>query len=595
MADVTLVLPPSQVTTVSAGGQQTSSATEAGVQPPGLPPGTLVSGTIAGRDANGNFILKSNLGSFTLHSDVPLTYNSDVVIRLGANLAGNANARIVSVNGQPFSEFSTPEPATSDSVSTSLIAQATSNAEKPASIRTLPAVIISSSPQHPTDNAALPEGTHVVVNLPEGVLKTVSNPAPSLPAGPATPQSQTAAGQVASPLQTGNAATPATVTTANASVPAPFASQNLAPQTAATPLQAQTGQNPALQANTVNTAQTQSPLPATQTPPSPVAALYSVYTKQQSSSPPAASAIATPQQIPAQPSVVPAQILSSDESGILTLQTPLGNVTLQADALPALASLAPGTSVSIELPAANTLPQAGNTVPASLTELAGSWQSLKDIISTLNAANAPAASTLLARLPQLGANFVSESLNFMASLLQGDARKLLGDDAVNTLRSNGRQDLIGKFSGEIANLSSGFSAPEQKPVTGWQTLFLPFVYQEALQQARVYIKRDNRKKEAAATKATADTRFVVEVDLSEIGGIQMDGLVRKKEQATAFDLVIRSHHAFGKQEQEQILSIYNEAAELTGFKGSLSFQVTRDFTVKPLEEVSGGEDHSFTV
>jgi hypothetical protein len=90
-------------------------------------------------------------------------------------------------------------------------------------------------------------------------------------------------------------------------------------------------------------------------------------------------------------------------------------------------------------------------------------------------------------------------------------------------------------------------------------------------------------------------RFVMEVDLSELGPLQMDGLVRAKDKGLAFDLIIRSRTAFSTEDQAEMNIIYNSAAELTGFKGSLSFQTSHNFPVKPLDEILANQSRAITV
>ena len=607
MADVTLILPPSVVTTVAAGGQQTQSATEAGVTPASLPPGSLVSGTIAGRDTAGNFLLKSALGTLTLSSSVPLTYNSDVVIRLGANLAGNANARIVSVNGEPYSEFATPQPEEGDTVSRSLLAQQpAAAAPAPATTsRLLSAVVISAPPEsQQAASAPLTQGTNVVVRLPDSPQAQQAQPTAQPPTGqPPVTAPVSATPQAATTVSTGTPAAAANAAGVPATV-APIATAVVsAPQPSAGPLPANgvaAGAQPAAPAVPVDVSQpvaaqstdsVPAPAAALQAPAAPVAAQYGVYGKQALPAAPASvpSAVAAPTPV-ATPATLPAQIISAESSGTITLQTPVGTIAVRANALPAAALISPGTNVTIELPAATA--QTTSTVPASLSELAASWQSLKDILSAVSTASPAAGAAFLSHLPQLGENFVSSSFSFLRNLLSGDPKKILGEDTVDTLKQDDRQGLLQKFTGELQGLARNFAAPEQKQAGNWQAMILPFVYQESLEQARLYVKREPPRKDKNGKPVAPDTRFVIEVDLSDIGSLQMDGLLRKKETATAFDLVVRSHSAFSQDDQSNMLAIYNEAAEITGFKGSIAFQVTRDFPVKPLEEAAGGQDHT---
>lgn len=636
MADV-IINPPAQVTIVAASGQQTQN-TNAQTH---LPQGTLVSGTITGRDASGNFTLKSLQGTFTLQSTTPLTYNSDVTIRIGANNAGNTNARIVSVNGEPFSEFSAPEPATSDSVSTSLLTQTAPDTANTAPTTNVRGVVVSAPPAAPeqTGPTLLP-GSAVVVRVPQ----TASNV--TQPEQPQSPQAETPAASVtgsatvaAQPQQTAQLAVPAQPPATPPAQPTPVSSAtvSVAPAAAApvetelAPAQtvtqsAQTLSSPEQQTQSPQTtvqlqtapqapvsnpssqspqAATLPPSPATTpqaSPSTPVAALYNVYTKQASTAAPApvaqnasASAPTPSASTAAQAATLPAQVVSANEDGTLNLQTSLGNVTVKTAPTPSFSSLSPGTSLLLEIITSTAAQAALDAAPASITELATSWQSLKDIAAQTSPEDSSASTPLLARLPQMGPSFLSESMAFISGLLQGDTRKLLGDDTVDQLQQNGRAGLLEKFSAEVATMSASFNAPEQKQVAAWQMLTLPFVFQEALQQARLYVKREAPKKDRAGNKAPGDTRFVVEVDLSDLGPLQMDGLVRKQEKTTAFDLIIRSHKPFLPEDQAGILSIYNDAAEVTGFKGALAFQVTRDFPVKPIEEMLGNDARSITV
>src|SRR5215472_13540751 len=105
MAEVNIVTPINQI----------QSATGVIQQPQANAESILISGTISGRDASGNFLLKTQNGTIALQSNTPLTYNSDVVLRLTPNAAQGTSARIVSVNGEAFSQFTQPAQTETDS------------------------------------------------------------------------------------------------------------------------------------------------------------------------------------------------------------------------------------------------------------------------------------------------------------------------------------------------------------------------------------------------------------------------------------------------------------------------------------------------
>jgi hypothetical protein len=644
MADIT-ILPSAQVQNV-APGVQSGNATSTTATPANLPQGTLLSGTIIGKDASGNFLLRTLQGNFSLHSTTPLTYNSDVTIRIDTANGSGSNARIVSVNGEPFSSFSAPVTPEGDSVSPALLLPANA-AEPSAPTQTIQAVVVSTTqtegntPQNVSQ--PLTPGSTITINVPNA--PEAQQTATNVPT-PAAPPDNTVPANVAKLLQpaSGQPVTPQTVTTAslptnnsaNISVPQTPAStsSSSAPQTetaniipaaispnataqtiaqaantaaqpvtttqpSATPTQTTTNAStpsatlpenpPPVTQATTNT----STIPTSQgvtanvnaqtTVPDP--SLYNAY-KQ----PVAASANVPTGTNVAQPNSLQGTVISTNENNVVTLQTPTGTVTAQIP--PGSPPLATGAAVTIDLPAAIVplvISQPLSSGPASLPELAGNWQTLSDILDVVSASNIPAASTLRAQLPQLGADFLSSSFAFISNLARADAKKILGDDIINNLRQNGRVDLVQKFTSEVSDLSQAFAGIPTKQLS-WQMILMPFVFQGEVEQARLYVKRDGgNKKERKTHKDNGDTRFIVEVDLSETGPLQLDGLVRQKQDTTLFDLMVRSKQPFSSQQQAEITSIYNNAAELTGFNGAVQFQVSHDFPVKPLDDIESGK------
>src|SRR5262249_48602141 len=141
------------------------------------------------------------------------------------------------------------------------------------------------------------------------------------------------------------------------------------------------------------------------------------------------------------------------------------------------------------------------------------------------------------------------------------------------LDNQGHSALLRKAGDEFTLLARQFT--EAAP-NHWQALFFPVATGNEWQQVRMFVKRD-RKPLGKRAKGDEDTRFIVEVSLSHMGELQMDGFVRRQDKAVQFDLYIRSLIPLDPAMQQDILEIYNNTGQLTGYKGGLLFQAVKEF------------------
>lgn len=612
MVEVTLIAPTGQVQTVGAGGQQTSSATQTGVPSSApLSPGAILSGIITGKDAGGSYLLKTDQGVFNLHSTTPLTYNSDVLIRVDSNNGNNAAARIISVNGEAYSTFSAPITPEADSLSPALLAKTATQAGGPQAAATsdaaiptpkfspVPAVTVPTPPTtgSPAPQAPIPVGTPVVLHptaqaanepvaapaiqatvapSPSAASQPVATAPSTIPAQQTTqttivPTTTPQASQTPSVTTTAGQATPATTPAATPVAPPEALPANVAKLIVAQPT-ALAGDNSAPSSFFTK--------PAVPTPQAPVVqnALYAAYSK---SAPPSLPVATSPTALP----TLDANILASHEDGALTLLTPQGTLTVKPESLPLPLQLPAGTPLTVSLPASFAPPLLtdANVLEDSVAA------TLKQVLSLVQQKSPSAANELLAKLPSVGADFLSSSVTFLSALLQGNARKILGDTTLDTLSDTDKNTLLAKFSGQLASVAQSFQKPAEgapHPAPSWQSLVLPYVYNGAIQEARIYVKRDAPRKAREDKKLAGDTRFIIEVTFSDLGELQLDGIVLPKEKATVFDLIVRTQVAFTPDEKQDIMRIYKSAAELTGFKGSIGFTVAKDFPVRPLAEMN---------
>lgn len=290
-------------------------------------------------------------------------------------------------------------------------------------------------------------------------------------------------------------------------------------------------------------------------------------------------------------------VLGQERPGEVLIQTPLGIIKLPLGALGGSPAL-PGTQLLFNITGMKPSPmlmQAMTPMQSSgplmpLADLSSSWPSLQQLYSLIQSQAPQLMNDLQQKLPQSGERLASSLLFFASILTSGDVGKWLGQRITSTVEQLGRGDILKKMGSEFTMLSKAFAEP---PPGNWQMLYFPLMHGGELQQVRMYLKRDGNKKDGDAKKQ-ASTRFVIEVGLSALGDMQLDGFVKQIENKMVFDLIVRTLQPLEKEDEQAILGIYNQAAQMTGFIGNLGFQNVREFPVKPLEDLAA-DRHSAIV
>ncbi len=212
------------------------------------------------------------------------------------------------------------------------------------------------------------------------------------------------------------------------------------------------------------------------------------------------------------------------------------------------------------------------------------WDNLRAALNIIAADNSQLATTLLnTRIPspnsQLGANL----LFFLTALNGGNINKWLGQDFQQSLEKLGRRDLFRSLSDEFANLARVNSETGGQE---WKTMVFPFYNQDVLRQLRMFYRQHSKNN---GGEADDETRFVIELDLSRTGPVQLDGLFKRHQ----FDLVFRSERDIEENLKAKVSEIFRENIEITGLKGDLTFRKSTPFPVHPTEEWEGGQPDVF--
>ncbi|MFC3227767.1 hypothetical protein ACFOGJ_11025, partial [Marinibaculum pumilum] len=253
--------------------------------------------------------------------------------------------------------------------------------------------------------------------------------------------------------------------------------------------------------------------------------------------------------------VLNGRVLGPGPSGGTLVQTSAGTFLLQTGQ-----PWSGGLSVTMSLTPADALP----AMPMAAAQALGrGWPALDAAMAQL-AAQQPGLATALRSGPIPGPNsgFTAAFIAFLSALRGGGLQGWLGPEAGRSLER-------GPHGAQLADDLAFFSMLLDDRLDGdWRMLALPYADGEKLRQLTVYM-RDRRKKQE---EGDPGSRFVVALDLSTTGTMQIDGLVRQKR----LDLALRTDRLVPKAWQGDIQGIFDEALAITGMTGRLVFQHGRE-------------------
>ncbi|MBE7638571.1 hypothetical protein GUA87_17070 [Sneathiella sp. P13V-1] len=202
------------------------------------------------------------------------------------------------------------------------------------------------------------------------------------------------------------------------------------------------------------------------------------------------------------------------------------------------------------------------------------WENLREALNTLAAQNPSLTQNFfMNNIPRMGAHLGASLLFFISAVNGGNLSKWMGQDLQLILESSGKGDLLRTLNDEFATLTRLASEPGGQD---WRALVFPFFDGEKLHQLRTYYRRHKRE----GSDGEEETRFIIELDLTKTGPLQMDGLFRSQR----FDLVLRTTKALPDQIRADIGSLFTENLEITGVSGSLTFKEVGRFPIHPTEE-----------
>ncbi|PIW26188.1 MAG: hypothetical protein COW30_16305 [Rhodospirillales bacterium CG15_BIG_FIL_POST_REV_8_21_14_020_66_15] len=211
------------------------------------------------------------------------------------------------------------------------------------------------------------------------------------------------------------------------------------------------------------------------------------------------------------------------------------------------------------------------------------WPAMREVIETLaHAAPNAAQHVLHTALPRPDGNLTSNILFFLAAVRGADLRAWLGDSTVRVLQRV-NPSLLGRVRNDLGQLARLTDEPGSGD---WRIFMIPFLNGSQLEQIRLFTRPQHEDEEDA--EGDAGTRFVVDITLSKLGHIQLDGLVDPPHRR--MDMVVRSDTHLPPDMRNDIRHLYEQSGEITGYRGGVGFQAqpANFIEIEPPAPAKGG-------
>lgn len=207
--------------------------------------------------------------------------------------------------------------------------------------------------------------------------------------------------------------------------------------------------------------------------------------------------------------------------------------------------------------------------PAGFTPLwSTTWPALQETMDSLGAISVQTAQAIQNSIPSPTPRLVPTALFFLAALRSGAVESWLGEGTLQSLRQAGKSALADRLTGDFGKIS----AQSKEPVSGeWRAISMPMMHDGEIGQMQFYIRRqqqDDTPEENDDIRTAPPTRFILNLHLSRMGDMQLDGLLRKK----TFDLILRSADALPESMRRELMGSFAKGLAQAQMEGGISFQ-----------------------
>ncbi|MDX2145668.1 MAG: hypothetical protein SFV19_20110 [Rhodospirillaceae bacterium] len=272
------------------------------------------------------------------------------------------------------------------------------------------------------------------------------------------------------------------------------------------------------------------------------------------------------------------QVIAAGAQTPLTIRTEAGDVQINIRA-----NVPTGTTITLDVvalqpPRAETgpvTPPLPAPIAATFATPTTGWSSITEALQLLQRTDPQTAAQLAAAIPDGGPRTAAATMAFVQAMRSADPRQWPGDTALRGLERAGPRgaQLASQISSEVRELAGRGSDTGGE----WRAYPVPWNAEGRIERINLVVRREGDGDEAEAKKGGkgGGTRFLVNLELSRLGEMQLDGMYRKAERG--LDVMIRTKAALPDEMRRDLTGLYANSVSAMGLKGALSFQVAKKF------------------
>jgi hypothetical protein len=235
------------------------------------------------------------------------------------------------------------------------------------------------------------------------------------------------------------------------------------------------------------------------------------------------------------------------------------------------ASAEPGSRLVLELASARAAALESTAPSAPDPMLRSSLPSLPAVVAAAQVIGGPAQAALAALVPTPGPALAGQMAFFLSALQSGDLRAWIGDPARAALDRAGNGRAVSKLGNELKQASNAIDR-DAAASGGWRGQMIPLSNGGAIQPVQLFVHQtqpDDKGNDADQAAGKPPTRFLLDLDLSALGHVQLDALA----QPPRFDVILRTPQPLSETIRNDLRLLFTDMTSARGLTGSVSFQV----------------------